>query len=105
MKTYSIVGMSYAKAEDFVKSLQAGAAAVILREPNNEHDPNAVAVWIEGRKVGYIPRKENAVLAQFIDQTGADVGDLAMDSAVTGTKYVHGKFIRSPNSGYPQVQL
>ena len=34
-----------------------GRSLALVREPENEHDPNAVAVWDEGRRVqaGYVP--------------------------------------------------
>lgn len=31
--------------------------ADLVPEPDNPHDPNAVAVFIQGRKVGYLPRQ------------------------------------------------
>ena len=34
-------------------------ALIVLPEPDNEHDPNAVAVWNQERtiQVGYVPRE------------------------------------------------
>lgn len=98
-KSYSIVAINHAKAEEFVKTLVSGVVATLVREPENPFDCNAVAVWVEGRRIGYIPKKQNTVLAQFIDQSG-----MAMDS-VAGAKGLPGKFIRSPNSGYPMVEV
>lgn len=41
--------------------------AEIMREPSNPHDPNAVVVLIEGRKVGYLAREQAArVSAQMV---------------------------------------
>ena len=107
-KSYSIVGMNWQKAEEFVKALAPETPVVLIREPENEHDSNAVAVYVEGRKVGFIPSKQNKVLAMFIDQTGQDLSTLAMDSAATrpvGSKYISAKYFRSPNSGYPMVEV
>jgi hypothetical protein len=44
--------------------------ASLMREPHNSHDPNAVAVLIEGRKVGYMPREAAAGMAKLMDQHG-----------------------------------
>jgi hypothetical protein len=30
--------------------------AALLREPDNEHDPNAIQVMVDGRRVGYLKR-------------------------------------------------
>lgn len=38
-------------------------AVALRREPNNPSDPNAIAVECQGRKIGYISRKQAAGLA------------------------------------------
>ena len=42
-----------------------GRRLVLVAEPENEHDPNAVALWNEERtlQVGYVPREVAAELA------------------------------------------
>lgn len=103
-KNYSIVGIEHRKAEDLVKKLQPGMPAVLVREPNNPFDPLAVAVWVDGKHVGYIPKKQNQALAQFIDQQGD--AQLALDAASTPSgKSIAATFIRSPNSGFPMVTV
>ncbi len=39
-------------------SFDPGRRLALVREPDNEHDPNAVAIWNEERTVqlGYVPR-------------------------------------------------
>jgi hypothetical protein len=39
-------------------SFEPGRVVALVPEPDNEHDPNAVAVWNEERtlQVGYVPR-------------------------------------------------
>jgi hypothetical protein len=53
-----VAGVSF-RAEDVRDgSFDPGARLSLVREPENEHDPNAVAVWNEERtlQAGYIPR-------------------------------------------------
>jgi hypothetical protein len=38
-----------------------------VREPNNPHDARAVRVEWQGRMIGYVPRRENADVARFMD--------------------------------------
>jgi hypothetical protein len=40
-------------------SFDPGSRLALVREPENEHDPNAVAIWNEARTVqlGYVPRE------------------------------------------------
>jgi len=42
--------------------------AILVREPDNQYDPNAVAVFIEGHKVGYIPRLDAEDMAESLDE-------------------------------------
>jgi hypothetical protein len=106
MKTYSIVGLNHQKSEEFVTLLPVGTEATLVREPQNPFDPNAVAVYIHGRRVGYVPKAQNTVLAKFIDEKGEDF-TMAMDSIdnIKAFKSIPAKFIRSPNSGFPMVEV
>ena len=99
---YSIVATKYTGLpESFMMDLKPGEPAVLVREPGNVVDRNAVAIYIRGQRVGYIPRANNTVLANFIDQQGT----MAQDSALPAEKQITGVFVRSPNSGYPQVEV
>lgn len=109
---YSIVAMEYRKSVDFVAALAVGAEVVLLREPNNPHDKFAVAVWVGDRHVGYIPKKQNVALANRIDAAGTDTmlntplaADAELSERTEIVKSIPAKFVRSPNSGYPMVEV
>ena len=40
----------------------------LVRESANSHDENAVAVYFRDQKLGYVPRRENAAVAQMLDR-------------------------------------
>jgi hypothetical protein len=48
-----------------------GDAYVLVREPKNQHDENAVAVYDATRKVGYLSRAKAAAYAPQFDRIGA----------------------------------
>jgi len=48
--------------------MHVGDRLELLREPENPHDANAVAVAWRGRKLGYVPRRDNAALAWGLDR-------------------------------------
>lgn len=110
-KTYSIVGTNHTKKEAFVASLKPGKPVLLVREPRNQYDPCAIAVYIDGEKVGYIPRNQNRVIASFIDQSGQPWDQpvaIAQDSAsatVRWGKTLPATFTLSPNSAFPQVEV
>jgi hypothetical protein len=54
-----VAGVSFRPESLDDPSFDAGRGLVLLPEPDNEHDPNAVAVWNEQQtlQVGYVPRE------------------------------------------------
>jgi hypothetical protein len=51
-------GVSYRPEALDDASFEPGLPLALVPEPENEHDPNAVGIWNEGRtlQVGYVPR-------------------------------------------------
>ncbi len=47
-------------------ALRPGAALNLALETDNPNDPDAVAVFWRGRKLGYLPRAENLVVARLL---------------------------------------
>ncbi len=48
--------------------LSAGIFLIFKREPGNEHDKLAIMILDQkGRKLGYVPRAKNEVLARLMD--------------------------------------
>ncbi len=63
-----LAGFRYAEASQVWSELRLGDALELVREPDNPHDRNAVRVDWRGRKLGYVPRAENAALAWAMDR-------------------------------------
>ena len=63
-----LAGFRYAEAAAVWPQLSTGDALDLVREPDNPHDANAVRVEWRGRKLGYVPRAENAALAWAMDR-------------------------------------
>jgi len=63
-----LAGFRYHAAEEVWHELRVGDALGLEREPDNPHDPNAIAVTWRGRKLGYVPRRDNATLAWGLDR-------------------------------------
>lgn len=63
-----VAGTSYVELDDVESELQAGQLLVCMREPENPHDDLAIRIHDErGRKLGYVPRAKNEVLARLMD--------------------------------------
>lgn len=49
--------------------LAKGEELWLVREPNNAHDKNAVAIHnLDGRKLGYVPKADAPAVARIIDK-------------------------------------
>ncbi len=68
MKT-NIAGSCFHKgADQALAKLKGGDELLLLREPNNEFDRNAVAVvGRDGLKLGYVPRFNAPAVAKVLD--------------------------------------
>src|SRR3954469_9287365 len=47
--------------------MNEGEMLELVREPQNEHDENAIALHWNGHMIGYIPREENRILSRLMD--------------------------------------
>jgi HIRAN domain len=85
LRVVKLAGASYRLDELQDDAFAPGRRLTLVREPENEHDPNAVAVWDADRRVqaGYVPAEfapdvrgdEQAVsLWEFRDEDGRRVG-------------------------------
>src|SRR6185312_7014900 len=85
VRVVKLAGASYRTEALQDDAFAPGRRLTLVREPENEHDPNAVAVWDADRTVqaGYVPADvapelrgdEQAVsLWEFLDEGGSRVG-------------------------------
>ena len=63
-----IAGTMYIEDETIIEELTIGGALALKREPKNRFDENAIRVEDEkGRKIGYVPEKDNPVFTRLMD--------------------------------------
>jgi len=62
-----LAGFQYHAGKALWSQMQVGDALTLIREPDNSHDAKAVRVEWQGHQIGYVPRRENADVARFID--------------------------------------
>lgn len=111
---YAIVGMQFREKEGIpanaiLKEIPPDEPCVLVREPGNKYDRNAVQVWVRGQHVGFIPKTQNAVLSKFIDENGTiptpDQPQSRVDSATAvPPKQVVGRVHKGSNT-YPLVEI
>ena len=61
-------GLRHHEAKAVWDEMSEGDALVLVREPANEHDANAVRVDWRDHVLGYLPRADNADVARQLDR-------------------------------------
>ncbi len=63
-----VAGTTHVEDESVFEELEQGDRLILIREPDNRFDDNAILVFDEKkRKLGYIPEKDNVVFARLMD--------------------------------------
>jgi hypothetical protein len=65
IRVVPVAGVSFRPEAVADATFDPGVRLVLVREPQNEHDPNAIGVWNAERtlQAGYVPRETAADLA------------------------------------------
>jgi hypothetical protein len=61
-------GFQYHAGKELWPRLAVGQPLALVREPANPHDERAVRIDWRGHKLGYLPRIDNAAVAQMLDR-------------------------------------
>jgi hypothetical protein len=66
IRVVAVAGVSFRPEAVADSSFDPGERLALVREPDNEHDPNAVALWNAARtlQAGYVPRDVAPSLAE-----------------------------------------
>ena len=68
LRTCNVAGIGFAEgAGKAIEGLNVGDRVELVREKDNRHDANAIAVYA-GVRIGYVPRKCNADIAAMMDE-------------------------------------
>ena len=59
-----------AAAEKFLSGLKKGQKVILVAEPDNPADPNAIAAYINYNRVGYITRENTNEVSRLLNSTG-----------------------------------
>lgn len=68
LQSSPVAGFRYHAEEQVWPALAVGVPLTLVREPENPHDERAVRIDWNGHKLGYVPRVENTMISNLIDQ-------------------------------------
>lgn len=60
-------GFSYYEGPKIINELNSSGLLELVREPNNEYDSRAIALYFNAKKIGFIPMESNEVLSVLLD--------------------------------------
>ena len=73
LTNFNIAGFSYWDGPEAWERLHIGTRLQLVRELDNAFDPYAVAIYLEGLKLGFIPRGENHDISKYLDMGWNDL--------------------------------
>ncbi len=62
-----VAGFQYYKGMDLIHSIGAGQSLDLVREPENRYDNQAIAIYWEGQKLGFMPQCNNLIPSALLD--------------------------------------
>lgn len=63
-----IKGFQFNEGKSFLLKFKKGEVLIMQREPENDYDENAVAIYWNNKKIGYLPVMENVSISNMLDQ-------------------------------------
>ena len=62
----AIAGFTYYRGVTMLGDLKPGTTLKLKRDKNNKYDPQAVMIKCNGEKIGYIPKRDNAIIYKLL---------------------------------------
>ena len=66
-----LAGLRHYDVREVWDELRPGDRLELVREPDNPYDSNAIRIEWRGRKLGYLPRRDNPAVARQLDRGAA----------------------------------
>lgn len=76
----NLAGFGHTEGFTVLDQLKPGTKLTMVREDENRHDPDAIAIFYGELHIGYIPRQANSQLSMFLDFGHADLFECVVTS-------------------------
>ena len=70
---FHIAGFTYYDGVDVIDELKIGKSLILKAERENPHDANAVAIYYNKTKLGYVPAEQNEMISKFFRLGYSDI--------------------------------
>lgn len=58
LSSFYVAGFQRYDGATVLSKMEAGSPVELILEPENPHDPDAIMIYFDGVKIGYVPRGE-----------------------------------------------
>ena len=79
---YHIAGFTYYDGVEVFEHLKIGKELLLKAEPENRYDPEAVAIYYQDYKLGFVPSSENGVISKFLKLGYTDLFEVKISQIV-----------------------
>ncbi|MFH6636419.1 HIRAN domain-containing protein [Streptococcus suis] len=66
VQDFHLAAFAYYDGLDVIDQLKPGTPVQLVGEPSNPHDSEAVAIFYQSTKLGYIPSDKNSLISRLI---------------------------------------
>ena len=66
LASFCIAGFQFGEGALVLDKLKPGVHLEMVAEPDNPHDPSAIALYFEGKRLGYVPEDGNEPFATML---------------------------------------
>lgn len=73
VEDFHLAAFAYYDGLEVVNQLKPGTFLNLLAEPTNPYDSEAVAIFYQGKKLGYIPKDRNTLISRMMFYGHSDI--------------------------------
>lgn len=73
VEDFHLAAFAYYDGLEVVDQLKPGTYLDLLAEPTNPYDSEAVAIFYQGKKLGYIPKDHNTLISRMMFYGHGDI--------------------------------
>lgn len=73
VEDFHLAAFAYYDGLEVVDQLKPGTYLDLLAEPTNPYDSEAVAIFYQGKKLGYIPKDRNTLISRMMFYGHSDI--------------------------------
>lgn len=80
VEDFHLAGFAFYDGLDVIGDLTHGTVVDLMAEPTNPYDSEAVALFYQGKKLGYVPKHKNSFISRMLFYGHGDILEARIQS-------------------------